>query len=113
MPGVKVATRPVALTVVPVTRSQANPPPLLRRNELEAPVPITVDAPSVTVAVRPEANLMYSPPKLVVAAMLPGAMNVEGTEITGVVVPVATAIWFAVPDTEVTVPLPPDGTVKA
>jgi hypothetical protein len=38
----------------------------------------------------------------VTAEMVPGAMKVAGMEITGVVVPVATAIWLAVPETEET-----------
>ena len=42
----------------------------------------------------------------VAAEIVPGAMNVLGMERAGVVVPVPTVIWFAVPVTLVTVPEP-------
>ena len=48
----------------------------------------------------------------VAAEIVPGAMNVLGMERAGVVVPVPTVIWFAVPVTLVTVPEPPPPPLK-
>lgn len=42
-----------------------------------------------------------------VTVSVPGMMSVDERERAGVVVPVATLIWLAVPVTDVTVPLPP------